>query len=246
MECTIDINKLLFLQKLISLDCSHLAKHVFLYRLAEHIMLADTDINMRGFLPEVVCILRKYGLVETLENYCLRAEFPRKETWKRIVKHTTGSEQSDLYKEGLIEKGADRVVRVHSHLQPFSLYSVARRNPLYKHQILRLVKLLTIPVSLACCPLCYKISSDMVQHVLVYCEMLSGVRNQMWDELTDLLGVRYARILFKKTDAEVTVIFLGGLWELDGEPDLLATRDLFRCCVANTFHQIFQILKDYS
>jgi hypothetical protein len=161
IACGIDINKLLFLQKLISLDCSHLAKHVFLYRLAEHIMLADTDINMRGFLPEIVRIATKYGLVEYLENYCLRTEFPEKLAWKRIVKRSVDNIQVDLYISGLEAKGAGRVARVHSQLRPFALYGVAKRNPQCKHQILRLAKLLTFPVSIARCPLCNRVSNDM-------------------------------------------------------------------------------------
>ena len=164
-------------------------------------MLADTDINMRGFLPEIVRIATKYGLVEYLENYCLRTEFPEKLAWKRIVKRSVDNIQVDLYISGLEAKGAGRVARVHSQLRPFALYGVAKRNPQCKHQILRLAKLLTFPVSIARCPLCNRVSNDMVQHVIVYCGSLVALRNQMWDNLTDILGVHYAMTLFQKCDA---------------------------------------------
>jgi hypothetical protein len=81
----------------------------------------------------------------------------------------------------------------------------------------------------------------MVQHVIVDCGSLVALRNQMWDNLTDILGVHYAMTLFQKCDANVTDIFLGGQWELDIEPTMA---DSFRCCIANTFHQIYQILRD--
>ena len=244
MESIIETKKLNFLQKLIMLDSSHLEKDVFLYRLAEHIMLADTNIIMKGFIPDVVNILRKYGLTEYLENYCLRAEFPPKVPWKNSVKRAVKEQQKELYQTGLLSKGAERVQRVHNELRPFILYCVAKRNPDCKRQLLNLAKLQTVAVSLARCPLCYAISADMVQHIFTYCQVLNELRNDLWDQITNLLGVELSVTLFQKTDSEIVDIFLGGLWEIDTDRTMVVLQDQFRCCVAKVFHRIYLLLKD--
>jgi hypothetical protein len=79
----IDTRKLLFLQKLCSLDDNFLTKRIFMTRLFSY--FADNSRKHFGFIPDIIEILYHYELSDYLVEYLLEGSFRPKQLWKSIV-----------------------------------------------------------------------------------------------------------------------------------------------------------------
>jgi hypothetical protein len=79
----IDTRKLLFLQKLCSLDDNFLTKRIFMTRLFSN--FADNPRKHFGFIPDIIEILYQYELSDYLIEYLLQGIFPPKQLWKSII-----------------------------------------------------------------------------------------------------------------------------------------------------------------
>ena len=73
----IDTRKLLFLQKLCSLDDNFLTKRIFMTRLFSY--FADNSRKHFGFVPDIIGILYHYELSDYLVEYLLQGISPPKQ-----------------------------------------------------------------------------------------------------------------------------------------------------------------------
>jgi hypothetical protein len=73
----IDTRKLLFLQKLCSLDDNFLTKRIFMTWLFSY--FADNSRKHFGFVPDIIGILYHYELSDYLVEYLLQGIFPPKQ-----------------------------------------------------------------------------------------------------------------------------------------------------------------------
>ena len=73
----IDTRKLLFLQKLCSLDDNFITKRIFMTWLFSY--FADNSRKHFGFIPDIIGILYHYELSDYLVEYLLQGIFPLKE-----------------------------------------------------------------------------------------------------------------------------------------------------------------------
>ena len=82
-----------FLQKLCMLDNNNcLSKRIFLVRL--FLFLIDPHRRHYGYIPDVIDMLRTYGLIQYLTEYIDTGRFPSKNQWKSIVHKTVNEQQS--------------------------------------------------------------------------------------------------------------------------------------------------------
>jgi hypothetical protein len=102
MEGIIEDKQLAFLQKLASLD-NCVTKSIFLCRLYEYII--QLHDNMSGYIPRVITLLSKYGMLEFMTQYIVQCSFPDKRPWKRLVKQSLITEQNRRYNDALHAKG---------------------------------------------------------------------------------------------------------------------------------------------
>ena len=79
----IDARKLLFFGRQCRLSHNALTKSIFLTRLLSYIH--DLSDNQLGFIPDVMKIIRSYGLVSYLWKFLEDGSFPEKPTWKKLV-----------------------------------------------------------------------------------------------------------------------------------------------------------------
>ena len=79
----IDTSKLLFLQKLCSLDDNFITKRIFMTWLFSY--FADNSRKHFGFIPDIIGILYHYELSDYLVEYLLQGIFSPKQLWKSIV-----------------------------------------------------------------------------------------------------------------------------------------------------------------
>ena len=62
------------------------------------------------------------------------------------------------------------------------------------------------------CELCRKPYEDVTEHIIMFCTSLNEPRNNMWDELVNVLEVEQFVELWSKPESDILDIILGGRW----------------------------------
>jgi len=219
--------KLLFLRKLTSIKAMSLVKHVFLFRLAQY--ESDAVYGMQGFIPEIHEILNYYGLSDFIIEYKRSMYFPNKCAWTSVVKEVVSVKENLEYVDSLSKKSLETVVLLaHPSVEIHVLYRLMARFPDYRYQLSRRAKFLTMPEVLpVLCGLCKQIVTNVVIHMFVYCTTLNVIRNAMWDDIIDVVGVELSVYLHNRPDRDQVAIFLGAPWQLERD-----IHDQFMCTIA--------------
>jgi len=205
VEGQIDQCKLRFVSKLVNM--SGITKLVFIHEI--YICLFETCTNT--ITSDLVRILKKYNLYAYLLNYLKGRQFPDKQAWKHIVKENISKVEEAKWRIGLINKNANRYLRVQPYLQINQLYRIIKKNLFIRDKIMNLVKLLTIVEEdeLMLCPGCDDILTDSVDHYFMRCKLFIHQRNKMWDKILDSMDVHAEVRLIAKDDVDMLDILLG-------------------------------------
>jgi exonuclease III len=211
IEGTIDQMKLNFIGKLVLMKPSNITKRVFLHEIYNSML---TVSDRKTITSNLVQTMHKYSMFKYLMTYLSGGEFPVKRAWKSLVKEHVYVVELEKWTSGLIQKDVYRYRRVQPKLEPNQLYHVIRLKPVIKHNIMLLIKMLTI-IDVdedMLCTLCHKTLTDSVEHVMMRCEGLLEERNTMWDKLLDSVDV-YAEVhLLNQGDSNILDIMLGRKW----------------------------------
>ena len=65
---------------------------------------------------------------------------------------------------------------------------------------------------------------------------------EMWDEITDIIGVELAANLFNKSDCDQVACLMGDSWELCSKKNT-SMHDDFIICVSSYYSQIYDLLQ---
>ena len=137
----IDTRKLLFLQKLCSLDYNFLAKRIVMTRLFSY--FADNSRNHFGFIPDIIGILYHYELSDYLVEYLLQGIFSPKQLWKSIV---YGAVNETHWNEWSLRATSDndflRIRDIHRSVELANIWKYAKSSRILKN-IFFIVKLIT-------------------------------------------------------------------------------------------------------
>jgi hypothetical protein len=137
----IDTRKLLFLQKLCSLDYNFLAKRIFMTRLFSY--FADNSRNHFGFIPDIIGILYHYELSDYLVEYLLQGIFSPKQLWKSIL---YGAVNETHWNEWSLRATSDndflRIRDIHRSVELANIWKYAKSSRILKN-IFFTVKLMT-------------------------------------------------------------------------------------------------------
>ena len=116
IEAEIDRRKLYFLGRLILMSHGIPCRKIFLVRLIK--WKWNRTYKLKKFIPDIVRILYKYDLIDTLKEYILWDPFPSKHLWKKIVKEHVHEHHNVLWQD-----------KINSHVSPWWL--LANNNPNY-------------------------------------------------------------------------------------------------------------------
>jgi hypothetical protein len=220
IEVYININKLRFMGRLCRLDNKFLAKSIFISRLY---MYKNSNGRMqKGFIPDVMLLILKYGLLSIVQNYMSEGIFPDKYTWKHMVKDAVYSfqgRQTQCVIEGDLELARyhDTCI-VHSD-NPINMFKFPQM-----HQIWNLVRhcrdISTRLCFAAClctvmpskfheqCPNCGYIYSDVLEHLITSCRVYDTAREVFWNILINELPVACSTYLYNLPDQDLLCVLL--------------------------------------
>ena len=92
IDAYIDKKKLLYQDKLCEMNECYLSKKIFMIRLFSFML--DNRHKHYGFIPNIVDILGKYGLLGYLLDYTLDDYFPSKPVWKSVLNSAIDEKQT--------------------------------------------------------------------------------------------------------------------------------------------------------
>jgi hypothetical protein len=212
IESSIHKAKLLFLRQLITLKNNSIVKHVFLHQIYEYTL--QPQLHHRNITVDLMCVAKKYNLLQHISSYISGSTFPHKQAWKTMVHEQVNIMEQHIWKERLSEKQAYRFLDVQPRLSPNPLYDIIKRNKADRNNIMVLIQLLSVPnnCNVFTCNLCDKATDDYVDHIMTRCECLMDHRNDMWDSILDTIGVEAEVNLFQREDEDITRIMLGKYW----------------------------------
>jgi len=236
MRSNIHRAKLLFLRQLVFLDNMYVIKRIFMYQMYSSLLGIDSLAG--SITADLLQIVDQYNLMEYVHGYLAGGVFPGKREWKAIVNEQICARQQRQWQDGLISKNACRYLAVQPLLKPNILYSIIKHHKSQMHNIMILVKMLSIPDKCdpVKCTVCDKIFTDYVEHVFTRCEKVIVQRNELWDNMLNAFGVETEVELFSKTEEQCTRIMLGMEWSM------LDTNQLeqFICIVANKLQYMYE------
>ena len=211
MTSIMDMRKLNFLHKLI--NCAPgITKMIFCESLYSGIFNGG-----QGYIQDIADILRKYNLQQYLRRYAQGGEFPPKTCWKAIVRDQVMDYERTKCIEILKERNdVDRFLRIMGQnlfRKAYPLYTAALRGDT-GHDLIKLAKLACLPTlnTTEQCTMCDKDYVDITEHVVMYCTGLTDIRNNMWDDMVNILEVEDFVELWNKPDEDILDILLGGYW----------------------------------
>jgi len=208
---TIDLCKLNFVYKLMSLPHDNIIKYIFLCQMYA-LFFSPSNINSKSITYNLWSLLNQYNLTEIVVSYLAGGALDNKFLWKQIIKKSVRDKEEQAWNDDLLHKEAFRFNNVHRKLEPSYLYNVMKRYMYLKKKLMNVVKLLAYPEhSEECiCELCGITYSDTVEHYLMRCQGLIRIRSDLWDNILDSVSC-YEEVLFlQKDDQEMLHILLSG------------------------------------
>jgi hypothetical protein len=211
MESMIHSRTLNFLHKIVT--CTGISHTIFLNRLYYCIFNGE----IAGFIGHIAQILSKYKLQHYLRTYTQGGEFPAKTQWKTIVKeHIMKFEKIRCHEVLTNKNDVQRFLRIMEdrlYTKSFPYYVAGMQDSNYV-KLLKLTKVACLPTSETPtkCELCETEYHDVTEHIIMYCTSLNNVRNCMWDDMVNVLGVEDFVDLWSKPEEDILDIILGGRW----------------------------------
>ena len=216
LEAYIDLKKLLFFGRLCRLDCSKLAKQLFLERLYQYVCNSN---SCTGFVSDLFRILEKYGLEQYIEEYITTCSFPDKSQWKFITQsHVRSFEENKLQVEFRDHK-LKRFSQVYgSSLIVHPIWSLEHKAKGHRWHVKDFAKLNGVLCDANQdkeCVYCNRPFSDHLDHYFHSCEKYQGTREYFWSLIINTCTVQFSAYAYNLSDDDLTCIMLGQKPSLD-------------------------------
>ncbi|MES9881905.1 MAG: reverse transcriptase family protein, partial [Sedimenticola sp.] len=179
----IEMNKLSLLGRLCNMPGTVLAKNVFNTRLS--LYTCRTDANQRGFIPDIIKILHKYGLTNTVTNYVNTGIFPNKNEWRVKCKSCVYATETELWRLRLNDDDSFARFRfLHTNIETSVLWECASE----PNEILNAYNVSNLWVETSStnmtnqhqsvlCHVCGLFYNDITLHTIIECTQTENLRH---------------------------------------------------------------------
>jgi hypothetical protein len=186
----IDYRKLMFLCNLCLMPNTVLSAHIFNARLSKYV--CSVDKKQRGFIPDIIMILRKYMLSHVLVNYIQTGEFPNKSMWKRICKTSINNFETVNWSERLnSDNDFCRFKFLHTNIEQAIIWECAHDSK----TLLNAFKISQLWINKSflhktpfLCERCGILTDDGVKHCTLECSETDSRRKCFFDQLLNEFG----------------------------------------------------------
>ncbi|PJE78122.1 hypothetical protein CI610_02944 [invertebrate metagenome] len=211
IEAYIDIKKLLYLGRICRMNRNNLICRVFISRFFMYIV---NNCSQKGFIPDIVRILKKYNLYEYIVLFLDDGSFPNKIHWKSLIYKSVSNYETNAWLHRM-SNDADftRFLLLHDDLKPHYLWQLALRHPNFLYNIGYIMKLIvTVRVSNVqlLCHHCGLFYTDFVTHVILQCSVTDNIRDNLWCIIASISSIELSTYLHSLPDYSLIHILLGG------------------------------------
>ena len=199
----VEIRKLLFLYKILSLPEKCITKQIFTRKYI--LFVHDKTCVKMGFIPDICNLLAKYNLCYIINDYMACKTLPTKASWKCNVKRIVLEAEVSLWNTRLSNDPGFLLFRIlHPAIQPSLIYKVFK-NSTSRNIMLTIARLWCRPCTLSnlCCDNCNAVYQEELMHILAECphtndlritfknDLLNLVSNEFIDELLALRSIDF-------------------------------------------------------
>ena len=219
-EDEIDKRKLHFLGRLMLMSYGLPCRRIFLVRLIR--WKWNRTSNLTGFLPQIVRILLKYDLMDTLTEYILQDRFPSKNIWKKLVNEHVYEHYNKHWRDKIIKHGQlPMFAEIHSINEVSIWWLIGNSYPDHLEQINDVLRLLCGSFEIRgkrvnkpemCrnhCDICSNDYVNPVEHALLHCTGSSQQREELWEWINDIMPIEIAVYLANLIDKDFLSVILG-------------------------------------
>ena len=183
LQAYIDLQKLSFLGTLCHLKPTDVTYKLFVLRLYQQ-QNKCTKRN-RGFIPDVVSVLDKYGLYRYLKDFITTCTFPPKRQWKQLCKSTLFAYEQTNWRARLnTNDDFFRFREIHHKLVPSNVWLTALEHPNTIESMTFLAKLCCQPKAgeIINCSSCDGSFTDELYHKVFECSNVEiyHIREHYW------------------------------------------------------------------
>ena len=188
MEATLDINKLMFIWRILMLPMSSIYKLIMIRRVMEFITM-PVDTKKTGPVWNILSRCKKYGLLNVIVDAVQYGKYVMPNEWKRLVKDTVLSNDlkrlkvtSQLFKS--LEMLNIQPMQNHTMLTWWTFAKVAPWE-INKCRMMARILINTYRMGKEPCSYCSDGSSNSTTHVLFMCEEVKLTREKLWKKLLE-------------------------------------------------------------
>jgi hypothetical protein len=147
-----------------------------------------------------------------LETFVHETFIPKKDLWSKIVRQSISISEENRWLDN-IENRPEllRYSKIHSTLTEHRLIRLTLVYPSIKRELLVLVKLGSMAIKKATCPLCCVNSSDILLHLIMSCHALLTERNKLHYTIVDVLPVQTSVDIFNLEESDILLVMLGSV-----------------------------------
>lgn len=210
IESVTDKFKLLFFGRLCRSNSSTTHKKLF-HILISQIILEEDEIG-NTITYDLIKTLVKYDMFSFLETFVHETFIPKKDLWSKIVRQSISISEENRWLEN-IENRPEllRYSKIHSTLTEHRLIRLTLVYPNIKRELLVLVKLGSMAIKKATCPLCCVNSSDILLHLIMSCHALLTERSKLHYTIVDVLPVQTSVDIFNLEESDILLVMLGSV-----------------------------------
>ena len=209
IESDIDFRKLILFGQLCRLNFENWLRVVFLNRLCTYSMNGS---KQTGFIPDIVSILGKYGLLDVFKAYKRDGVFPSRLTWNRRVRKKIQEREEYLWHSRTLQPEFSRFKRIHCNYTTHFAWTLSKNytkltSAARSH--IQMTSFLTIDADNA--QLCYRCNMNyvnIIDHCISECPYVHLERVSLWDKIYQFNPEVYM-CLMRQDKETLTNVFLG-------------------------------------
>ena len=209
LSTVIEIRKLAFLHKILSLDATSTTQNIFIRR---YIMFVMNEVPAQnGFVPDICKILSKYGLHTFINKVLIsHSNLPSKQEWKKQIKFLVMSKAGEQWTNRILADDEFSLFRVlHPTISPAIVYSINNRSE-SRNIMLHIAKIWarSLMFRQRVCSSCNIVYANGIIHFVSECTRTAHLR---WTFVSDILqyGVQFVTDLCDMDQTEFTLKLLG-------------------------------------
>lgn len=210
LTCDVIIRKLVFLHKILSLDCKSTCRNIFIRRYLSFIS-CNTSIKY-GFIPDICNTLCKYDLHSVINNVLVDpTTLPSKYVWKRTVKQLVYRYETEMWRYRIMTDSDFARFRIlQPTISPSIVYRTccraAQRNIMHEvaKQWCRSCRL----DSLTLCQICNVQTTDKIVHLVSECAATTELRTKYVCAIS-CFGIEFVSEILQLDESMFTMKLMG-------------------------------------